>query len=833
MWFNIRIVLIEFARPLFLIALVLLFVLPRVRGWLWRALALTLLIVALAGPERPLPSQRVAVVLDVSESVGTRSATALENLDLSNLKEKAKFFAFAGDTTQLLDLKQLALEQDDVITAISNTQTPQQAQLLKTDLSDLARSLQVAQSSNVDRILLISDGAESAGNALAALPRLPVDSIWIPSRDNSRLSGLLAPEEAGIGENVKVIAVVESDRASEATLIVTINGEEQAPIKQQLSAGRTPIDFNFTVEDEGNIEVSARLLSDYEQAEADDTARVDISVNETAPVLVIGDKAAANLLRVQGFTVVEGSPANISSQTDYSAIVLRDSANSFSLGQLELLTQYVQSGGGLLMTGGPDSFGLGGWYRSPVEDVLPVNTDLRTDVEIPLVAMVMVVDRSQSMQSGSPSKIDLAKEGAIAVVDLAYQEDILGLIVFSDREQWIFKPRTATEQGKREMARAILDIETQGGTTLRPAFNEAINTLNETEAAIKHIILLTDGQLSDSPFNVGVDFALMADTAHRNGITTSSIAIGNGADVEQLERISVAGKGRFYEALDVSTLPQIFATEALTATRSLLREEVTEPIIRTHPLIPESLSVIGSAPSLNAYIASSLKRDSEMLLEGLDKEPILAVSRQGLGRSAAFTTDLNTWSGNLGEWPQLPALLGTVTRWLQARPSEYSSKISAEGSGFRVVVDAVADGEYINGEVLTARYQGKEVELEQSAPGRYEALIDDPTVGETILIRRDQDVVARTPVNLANREYDNKDGQSLLSQISTLTKGSVLNFPDSGVLAYNPAMQKRSTPIWHIFALAGFGIFFLELILRRFDSFSETFRNLFNRTKTG
>ena len=820
--------LIEFARPLLLLALLLLLVLPRVKGWLWRAVALSLLIVALAGPERPLPSQRVAVILDVSESVGTRSADALANLDLSNLQEAAKFFAFAGDTTQLVDL-----EQEEAVTAISTSQTGQQAELLKSDLSDIARSLQVAQASDVDRILIISDGAESAGDALAALPKLPVDSIYIQSRDNSRLSGLLAPEEAGVGENVKVIAVVESDRATEATLIVTINGEDQEPITQQLSSGRTPIDFNFTVEDEGNIELSARLVSDYDQAKADDTARVDISVNEAAPVLVIGDPAAAALLKVQGFNVVEGSPANISSTTDYSAIVLRDSANSFSLGQLELLTQYVQSGGGLLMTGGPNSFGLGGWYRSPVEDVLPVNTDLRTDVEIPLVAMVMVLDRSQSMQSGQPSKIDLAKEGAIAVVDLAYQEDILGLIVFSDKEEWIFQPRPATERGKREMARGILDIETQGGTVLRPAFTEAIDTLNNTEAAIKHIILLTDGQLYDSPFNnnSNVDFAMMANLAYQDGITTSSIGIGNGADVEQLERISAAGKGRFYAALDVSTLPQIFATEALTATRSLLREQVTEPIIRTHPLIPEGLSAAGNVPSLNAYIASSLKRDSEMLLEGLDKEPILAVSRQGLGRSAAFTTDLNTWSGNLGNWTELPALLGTVTRWLQARPSEYSSKISAEGTGFRVVVDAVADGEYINGEVLTARYQGQEIEPEQSAPGRYEAFIDDPTVGATVLIRRDQDVVARTPVNIANREYDNKNGQSLLNQISSLTGGSVLSFADSGLLSYNPAMKKRATSIWHFFAMAGFGIFFLELILRRFDNFSDLFANLLNRNK--
>jgi len=100
-----KLVFLEFARPSLLFALLFLLVLPRVRGWLWRALALSLLIVALAGPERPLPSQRVAVLLDVSESVGTRSTEALARLELSNLREEPRFFAFAGDTTQLLDFQ--------------------------------------------------------------------------------------------------------------------------------------------------------------------------------------------------------------------------------------------------------------------------------------------------------------------------------------------------------------------------------------------------------------------------------------------------------------------------------------------------------------------------------------------------------------------------------------------------------------------------------------------------------------------------------------------------------------------------------------------------------
>src|SRR5690606_15483236 len=121
----------------------------------------------------------------------------------------------------------------------------------------------------------------------------------------------------------------------------------------------------------------------------------------------------AALLRVQGIDVVEGTAADLVAPVGYSAVIVRGSSVQFTPGQLEMLSGYVGSGGGLLMTGGPESFGFGAWYRTAVEEVLPVTTDLRTEVPLPLVALVMVIDRSQSMSTGSPSKIELAKEGAV------------------------------------------------------------------------------------------------------------------------------------------------------------------------------------------------------------------------------------------------------------------------------------------------------------------------------------------------------------------------------------------------------------------------------------
>jgi Mg-chelatase subunit ChlD len=470
----------------------------------------------------------------------------------------------------------------------------------------------------------------------------------------------------------------------------------------------------------------------------------------------------------------------------------------------------------LMMTGGPNSFGFGAWYRTPVENILPVNTDLRTEVELPLVALVIVLDRSQSMSTGNPNKLELAKEGAISVVDLAYQDDLIGLIVFSDAQstEWAFKLRRATDQGKREMLAAILTIETSGGTVLQPAYEQALQALQQTEAAIKHVIILSDGKLYDGGGAFGssgneVDFKLIAGTALRFGVTTSTIAIGDGADFERLSAMARAGGGRYYEALDVSTLPQIFTNEALTATRSLLREESFNPQLHSHPLVPENAV---SPPALNAYIATTMKPTSEIILEGLQSEPILAVTRQGLGRSAALTTDLNLWAGELGQWSDLPGLLGTVTRWLQEHPADYAATVTREGTQLHIVVDAVKDGEYINDKSLELRYAGLSQGLEQVAPGRYEGYVDSYANGGTLLVVDGDDVVAREQIHEPHAEFDKHEGASLMQVIAERSGGEVL----SNIETYAPSTPAESTALWHYFALAGMMAFLLELVLRRF-----------------
>jgi Ca-activated chloride channel homolog len=788
---------VTFDLPWLLALLPLLLFLPRQRLRPLRMVVLACLIVALAQPSIRGTHHEVAVLLDSSDSVGENALSALSQL---GLETPPQLFTFASDTTTF------------------DGKTP--PDFLDTSQTDIARALQVAAGSGAKRILLVSDGAESLGNAVAALPNIPVDTFHVASQPNVRLAQLIVPEDASIGETVEATVVIESDVETAIALTPTIAGETAEAILQTVQPGRTAIPLRFQITGNEDVELSANLQTNTVQPSSDDTQSATVSVRGRAPILVINDPAMAQLLQTQGFDIQQGSAADVTEPFEYSAVILRSGAGAFTPGQLELLERYVLNGGGLMMTGGRDSFGFGAWYRTPVEAVLPVNTDLRTEVQLPLVALVIILDRSQSMSTGNPSKLELAKEGALGVVDLAYQEDLLGMIVFSDGSstEWAFEIRKATEQGKREMTQAILNIEPEGGTVLRPAYEMALAKLKDTEAAIKHIIILSDGKLNDASSVFGgdgseVDFNVVAATALSLDITTSTIAIGDEADFTRLESIATAGGGRYYEALDVTTLPRIFANEALTATRSLLREETFAPTLRSHPLIANATE---SVPALNAYVATTLKSNSEMLLEGLEGEPILAVSRQGLGRSAVFTTDLNAWAGDLGTWASLPGLLGTTLRWLQARPAQFEATVREEGTELHVIVDAVKDGQYVNDKTLELRYGGQSVTLEQSGAGRYEVTVPRQAEAQTLLVVDGNEIVARNHLRNQGSEFATSNGEALLRHIAERSGGQVIN----DLTEYQPTTVSNDRPIWMYVALFGVSLFLLELLLRRFPNLS-------------
>ena len=789
----------SFQQPWWLVLLLLAPLLPRRRDALAQALALVFLAIALAGPRVAGDAAPPAILVDVSDSARAAALDAGRTvLRLSDLPA-VDAWLFAGEASQVPNLDANVIPEIDP------------------GRSDLVRAVTQARSSGANRILVVSDGIDTRHvdpvAMLAQSVDVTIDVLPIGPSANLRVDRLDVPSRVGPGEPFTLSASIRSRGVERVAVTLTRDGKEVERTLVDAPDGETSVQWTVRAPDVGGETFMVTVSNPDVEADADDALSTRVSVEARRSIIVVGDDAMARLLRDAGMQVEVRSPATLTISIDAPAVIIRGSVVEYSLPQLEAMRRYVEAGGGLLMTGGEASFGLGGWFRTPVEEVLPVQTDLRSDVDVPLVAMMMVIDTSRSMETGAPSKLALAQRGVGEVIDLAFERDLLGLIAFNDDRRVVFPLRAATSRGKREMLQATQSLEASGGTVLEPALRDALDALEASDAAIKHAIVLSDGRLYEGASQSAPLETLrsLASEAREGGVTLTAIAVGDQADAETLASLAEAGGGRFYEALDVATLPRIFASEAVTATRSLLRENPGAPTVQEHPL----LAGVPAPPGPSAYVATRVKEGAEVLWAYPREESLLSLYRFGLGRTAAFTSDVSQWLGDLATWEPLAEVLVTTVRWLAARPDRFAATVTAdplEASGGRLEVTAVEEGGFLDGLNLSALGGGRSVMLESVGPGRYAADLPPEMAGVPLVVVEGDEVVSRARFVTQDPEFREVDGEAMLARLAAVTGGRVL---DPGLGWLPPAGSNAST-LRAPFALAALVMALVAWALRRF-----------------
>ena len=159
---------------------------------------------------------------------------------------------------------------------------------------------------------------------------------------------------------------------------------------------------------ERNTEYTVRIKGFNDKLLDNNTAKALVYTNGKPRILLVDTdvkqaKDLAYALEQEGIKVdvrpTQGIPDSLSDLQNYELIALSNvPATAMSTRQMNLIRTYVQElGGGLLMIGGDQSFGLGGYYKSTVEEILPVGPTSRREKEKPSIAMVLVIDKSGSM----------------------------------------------------------------------------------------------------------------------------------------------------------------------------------------------------------------------------------------------------------------------------------------------------------------------------------------------------------------------------------------------------------------------------------------------------
>ena len=412
-------------------------------------------------------------------------------------------------------------------------------------------------------------------------------------------------------------------------------------------------------------EVAVTTAADAEPA--NDRYGTVVTVGRAPRVLLVAGapdwaQVLVGALDTQGLQVSvvapEVAPAAAHEFGAYGAVVLMNVPAVALTTQQQLALEAAVHDGGvtLLLLGGENAFGPGGYYETPLERLSP--TSSLVPREAPELALAFVLDRSNSMRqyAGDQVRLDIAKVAALRANELLPEGARSSLIVFDSTARTLVPLGLAADD--EEFRKAILELEPRGGTNLYPALVAAYEVLADAGAAQATVMVMSDGLSLPGDFE-GV-LALMRE---RN-ITVSTIAIGPEADGEQLREVARLGGGTFHSSVDFAALPSIMAHEVLLQAGELTEERNTVPAWhdRRAPFLrawPDEL------PPVAGYVPTSVKPEATLHLSVTNDEgevmPLLASWHHGAGEVVAFTSHAaGSWTSSwLGEdgYPQLWAHL--------------------------------------------------------------------------------------------------------------------------------------------------------------------------------
>lgn len=798
---------------------------------LTRAAVLVLLILALAGLTllRPSTLQYVVLGIDRSLSIDKEAQEVID--EFIKDAEQAK-----GDN--ILAMMNVAGRPTPITTEVGNLEELPEDQLQATDLAMAIETAQAAiPPGYLPKVVLLTDARQTSGDILqvAATADVPISFVPLPVRTDPevQVAEAKAPAEVRQGEPFYVEVTIASNHEDAGYIDVyrgdILVSEQQEPLK--ISAGETKFRFRQSIDSESQTDYVVRIRGFEDTLLDNNSASAVVFASGKPSVLVVdSDTNETNhfrwALEEQDMLVqvrpVEGIPRSLTELQKFDCLVFSNvPATAMTLKQMEIIRTYVEDlGGGLVMIGGDQSFGLGGYYKTTLEEILPVRSNFDKEKEKPSLAMVLVIDKSGSMGG---EKIELAKDAAKGAAELLGPRDQLGVIAFDGASYWVSELHSASDKGY--IVDRIATIEASGGTSIYPALSDAYDALAAATAKLKHVILLTDGHSTPG------DFQGVAQDMAASRITLSSVAVGGQADATLLEELAQIGGGRYYMCDDPGSVPQIFAKETVEASKSAINELPFIPISVRPTAVLNGID-LETAPFLLGYVMTRTKPTSEFILASEAGDPVLVWWRYGLGMTVAFTSDAKSqWAAEWLTWPDFGMFWAQVIRNAMRKSDSKGVFVEVQrtGENARVVVDSVdPTGQFINQAetkmtLIKPGLNRETISLTQSAPGRYEAEFATPDKGayhmELSQTRRGVQTFRQTRGIVVGYPDELRLGppnDDLMKRVSELTGGNVAPTPTQ-IFESGERTAEDILPLWPYLLSAAICLFLLDVALRRVD----------------
>ena len=818
-----------------------------------RTVLLTSLVLALAGFRLVLPVDRLATVfvVDLSDSVGNGGRDEA----LTYLRDSLKVIP-EGDLAGIVAFGKEALVErlpSDLAEIDRIASTPVRS------ASDVGAALRLATALFPDdaqkRIVLLSDGNDTSATgqaeaALAATRGISIETktIGIGAANEVLVERVTSPSTAARGESIEVAADIRSTVQQPATVRLFANGQAIGqPQRVNLDAGVTHVVFDVPPPEAGFYRF--RVVVEAAQDTFSENDRGDTNTivkGEPRTLVLAGDQVVGTEL-VKALTtqrqkvdtmVPEALPTDLGALTTYDSIVLVDVPRlRLSDRQLTALQVYVRDvGHGLVMIGGPESYGAGGYQKTPIEAALPVDMGVRNRQKQPDVALVVVIDQSGSMDAchcnsfnggnrtggtgmGGVRKVDIGKEAILRAAAALTDRDELGVVSFNEQAHWVVRTQPLGQVG--DLQGQIAGIQPNGQTNIFAGLDQAVDSLENATATRRHIILLTDGWSTSGQYD-----AILA-RMKAAGITLSTVGAGGGSN-PFLQALADRGGGRFYDAANPASIPDIFLKETQQVSGQQIIEEPFFPILTSSSPILRGLDQ--GLPQLRGYNGTTPKAAAQTVLVTARDDPLLAQWQYGLGRSVAWTSDsTGRWARDWLGWSGFSRFFSQLVSW--TFPGEETGGIEAgfdqHGGQTTLHVESVdADGSPRDFYTTTAVVVGpdltsSEVQLPQIAPGVYEVPLGEIDPG-AYAVRVTQTRPGSTPLGRTvglvaptAAEYRQLGtNEPFLSAVRTATGGSELTTP-AEPWAHDLQTTSRSTDLWPFLLILALLLWPLDIALRR------------------
>ncbi|MEX2113442.1 MAG: glutamine amidotransferase, partial [Pirellulales bacterium] len=654
------------------------------------------------------------------------------------------------------------------------------------DHTDLAGAMKLARASfphdAARRVVVISDGNQNSGDALQqarGLAEAGVGVDVVPIR--SRVVGEVAVEKVMIPSDVRRgqpfdLRVVLENTAGEGqdprpvagrlTVVRKASGREQVLTEQDitLEPGKRVFSIREEVDQPEFYTYEARFVPTDAASDTlpqNNLATAFTHVRGAGQVLLLEDHEnrgefdmLAKALKDMNLEVMLRSTrpdelfSDLSQLQPFDTVLLANVPREhFSDDQIEMLVRNTRNmGAGLVMLGGPNSFGAGGWTNTPIEEAMPVDFQIKNAKVAPVGALAMVMHASELPDGNYWQKV-VAQEALKALGD----QDYCGVVHWGvTSEEWLWRGMLRVGPNRSNML-ARLDRMTPGDM---PDFESSlqmtvIDFRRLSNAAVKHMIIISDGD--PAPPNYGPGGAIPALVKLGVKITTVAIGTHGPAGSTPLQTIAQRTGGKYYVVTNAKTLPKIYQKEARRVARPLVFEReggFAPQITLQHEMVqgidnplPPITGFVLTTPKANPLVEVSVVSP---LPTGTDVNPILASWTYGLGKAVAFTTDAGArWDASWTGWPNYDRLMSQIVRW-SMRPTDETGKFSvttdvADGK-VKVVVTALdQDDEFLNFLNLDSMVVGPDLKpidlgIRQIAPGRYVGEFDAKGSGSYLML---------------------------------------------------------------------------------------------------